>query len=244
MHEDLMNTRPDEALRAALSSADASTRLQAALSAGTYPNDGYVDVLVDRCAVEADFFVRDMLTWALTRHPADLTVPRLTRETTSAVPQARSQAFHSLSKVGDPRGWAAVTESAIQDADESVARAAWRAGVILVPVGQEGEAATMLSTQLGRGDRDVQLSLARALAELGGHAVPVLRAARIHPSAVVRAHALAIERLIDDPDDYFDEAIFEAMRIVTRQGEPDGEPEGTPDSTLDSQRDPHPEGTE
>jgi HEAT repeat protein len=236
MHEDLMNTRPDEALRAALSSADASVRLQAALSAGTYPNDDYVDVLVDRCAVEADFFVRDMLTWALTRHPADLTVPRLIVETTSAVPQARSQAFHSLSKVGDPRGWAAVTETAIQDADESVARAAWRAGVILVPVGQEGEVATMLSTQLGRGDRDVQLSLARALAELGDHAVPALRAARIHPSAGIRAHALAIERLIEDPDDYFDEAIFEAMRIVTRPGEPDGQP--------DPPHDPGAEGTE
>ncbi|SKA98944.1 hypothetical protein SAMN06295879_2632 [Agreia bicolorata] len=222
-----MNTRPDEALRSALNSANASARLQAALSAGTYPRGDYVDVLVERCAVEADFFVRDMLTWALTRHPADLTVPRLTGETTSAVPQARSQAFHSLSKVGDPRGWAAVTEAAIQDADESVARAAWRAGVILVPVGQEREVATMLSTQLGRGDRDVQLSLARALAELGDDAVPALRAARIHPSAVVRGHALAIERLIEDPDEYFDEAIFEAMRIVARPDESENSPDPT-----------------
>jgi len=228
-----MNTRPDEALRVALSSADASIRLQAALSAGTYPKDDYVDVLVDRCAVEADFFVRDMLTWALTRHPVDLTVPRLIVETISAVPQARSQAFHSLSKVGDPRGWAAITENAIQDADESAARAAWRAGVILVPVGREAEVATMLSTQLGRGDRDVQLSLARALAELGDHAVPVLRAARIHPSAGARAHALAIERLIEDPDDYFDEAIFDAMRVVTRPEERGGEHDPPHDPTRD-----------
>jgi hypothetical protein len=214
--EEAMTTRPAHALRAALYAADASTRLQAALSAGTYPRDEYVDVLVDRCAVEGDFFVRDMLTWAVTRHPADLTVPRLIAETTADGAQARSQALHSLSKVGDPRGWSAVTATVLQDADESVARAAWRAGVILVPVGSEGELAQTLSTQLGRGDRDVQLSLARALAELGEHALPALEAARVHPSRVVRAHALAIERLIEDPDDYFDAAIFEAMRVVGR----------------------------
>jgi hypothetical protein len=50
---------------------------------------------------------------------------------------------------------------------------------------------------------------------------------RTHPDRGVRAHALAIERLIDDPEDYFDAAIFEAMRIVTRPGEP-GEPADPP----------------
>jgi HEAT repeat protein len=65
------------------------------------------------------------------------------------------------------------------------------------------------------------LSLARALAELGDHALPALEAVRTHPDRRVRAHALAIERLIDDPEDYFDAAIFEAMRIVTRPDEPD-----------------------
>ena len=209
-----MTSHPGDALRAALHAADASTRLQAALSAGTYPRADYVDSLVERCAAEDDFFVRDMLTWALTRHPADLTVPRLIAETASDLPQARSQALHTLSKVGDPRGWAAVTEAVIQDADESVARAAWRAGVILVPVGSEYELARVLSTQLARGDRDVLLSLARALAELGEYARPALGTARSHASPEVRAHALAIERLIEDPDDYFDSAIFEALRVV------------------------------
>jgi HEAT repeat protein len=231
--EDAMTTRPAEALRAALSATDASTRLQAALSAGTYPRDEYVDVLVERCAVEGDFFVRDMLTWAVTRHPSNLTVPRLVAETTADRAQARSQALHSLSKVGDPRGWSAVTQTLLQDADDSVARAAWRAGVILSPVGSEGQLAQTLSTQLGRGDRDVQLSLARALAELGEHALPALEAARIHPSRAVRVHALAIERLIADPDDYFDSAIFEAMRIVGRH-----------DARDDTTRDSAPEGPE
>jgi HEAT repeat protein len=210
-------TRADALLREHLQTPDASGRLRAALSAGTYPNAIYVDALVERCGVEDDFFVRDMLTWALTRHPVDATVPRLIVETASDNPQARSQALHTLSKVGDPRGWSAVTEAVLQDADESVARAAWRAGVILVPVGSESGLAHTLSSQLGRGDRDVQLSLARALAELGEHAGPALEAARLHRSASVRAHALAIERLIEDPEDYFDSAIFEAMRAVTRQ---------------------------
>jgi hypothetical protein len=145
--------------------------------------------------------VRDMLTWAVTRHRADLTVPRLIAETEAEAPQARSQALHSLSKVGDPRGWSAVTEAVLQDADESVARAAWRAGVVLVPAGREGELARVLGTQLGRGDREVQLSLSRALAELAEHALPALEAARIHPSPAVRAQARAIERAIEDPED-------------------------------------------
>ncbi|WP_308221483.1 HEAT repeat domain-containing protein [Microbacterium kunmingense] len=55
------------ALRAALETPDASHRLQAALSAGTRPDPEFIDVLVARCAVEPDFFVRDMLTWALVR---------------------------------------------------------------------------------------------------------------------------------------------------------------------------------
>ncbi len=104
----------NDQLRAALASADSSSRLQTALTAGTDPDPSYVEVLVERCAIEPDFYVRDMLTWALTRHPADLTVPLLLEEAQSDVPQARSQALHSLSKVGDPRGWAAVTDAVLR----------------------------------------------------------------------------------------------------------------------------------
>ena len=58
-------------LRRALTAESSSARLEAALAAGTHPQPEYVDVLIERCAIETDFYVREMLTWALTRHDAD-----------------------------------------------------------------------------------------------------------------------------------------------------------------------------
>ena len=204
----------DERLRRALSSAGSSARLQAALRAGTDPDPAQVAALVDRCAIEPDFFVRDMLTWALTRHPAASTVPRLLEETRGPGSRARSQALHTLSKIGDPRGWTAIGPELLADADDEVARSAWRAAVLLVPAGSEAELAAALATQLGRGGRDVQLSLSRALAALGDSALPVLAAAADREDGDVPAHAIATERLMRDPDLGFDAAIAEAKRVV------------------------------
>ena len=215
-----MNAPSVNQLRAALAVADSSARLQTALAAGTYPDPSYVDVLIERCAIEPDFYVRDMLTWALTRHPADLTVPLLLEEAKSATPQARSQALHTLSKVGDPRGWAAVTDAVLRDPDDEVARAAWRASVVLVPEGGEGELAKALALQLGRGDRGVQLSLSRALVALGEAAGEAVDAASTHKDEKVGLHAVATERLMRDPDESFDAAVFEAQRIVALKGAP------------------------
>ena len=207
-------SKPAAQLRIALSADDSSARLQTALNAGTYPDPSYVEALVERCAIEPDFYVRDMLTWALTRHPADLTVPLLLEEAKSTTPQARSQALHSLSKVGDPRGWAAVTDAVLRDPDDEVARAAWRAGVVLVPEGEERELARALALQLGRGDRGVQLSLSRALAALGEAAEEALAVASTHRDEKVRVHADATERVMRDPDESFDAAVFEAQRAL------------------------------
>ncbi len=63
-----MNTGMASQLGAALESSAVSVRLAAALSAGCRPLREYVGVLVERCGVEPDFFVRDMLTWALIRN--------------------------------------------------------------------------------------------------------------------------------------------------------------------------------
>jgi len=56
-------------LVAALESTDVSVRLTAALKAGSRPLPDYVEALVERCAIEPDFFVRDMLSWALRGGP-------------------------------------------------------------------------------------------------------------------------------------------------------------------------------
>lgn len=124
-------------LIAALAAGDESTRLRAALEIGSDPEPGLVDTLVARCAVEPDFFVRDMLSWALTRLPPEISVPRLLVELRSERPQARSQALHTLSKIRDPDSWPAITQALLRDPDDEVARSAWRAAVVLVPAGQE-----------------------------------------------------------------------------------------------------------
>ncbi|MFF0153482.1 HEAT repeat domain-containing protein [Micromonospora sp. NPDC005203] len=209
-------TNAGRALRA-LEHGDPSVRLRAALAVGTAPDPRFVDTLVARCAIEPEFPVREMLTWALIRHPPALTVPRLTDQLRSQPAQARSQALHTLSKIGDRRAWPAVTRALLTDPDDEVARSAWRAAVVLVPPGDEPELADVLATQFGRGTRDTRdtrLSLSRALVALGAVVTPVLRVAMTDPDPQVRAHAIATQRLARDPDAHVEFSIEEAKRVV------------------------------
>ncbi|MEU4316357.1 HEAT repeat domain-containing protein [Nocardia sp. NPDC024068] len=212
-----MNTthhgEPDARLIAALTGADSSIRLRAALSAGTRADPLLLPTLIERCAVEPDFFVRDMLTWALCRLPAEITVPRLRTELGSETAQARSQALHTLSKIGDGSAWPAVS-ALLHDADDEVALSAWRAAVVLVPSGAERGLAAELALELGRGDRPVRLGLSRALAALDEAAVAALEAAAAGTDPEVRAHAEATERLRLDPDSGFTLASELAKRVA------------------------------
>ncbi|MER7663650.1 HEAT repeat domain-containing protein [Streptomyces sp. NPDC096193] len=197
-----------------LENGSPSVRLRAALAVGTTPHEGFIDHLIERCALEPEFSVREMLTWALTRHPSPTTVTRLIDELGSERAQARSQALHTLSKIGDPQAWPAITRVLLTDVDDEVARCAWRAAVALVPAGERSALAEVLATQFGRGERDTQLSLSRAVIALGEAAVPALRAAMMDGAPHVRQHAIATERLSRDPDAGFEFAIEEAKRIV------------------------------
>ncbi|MFF7094524.1 HEAT repeat domain-containing protein [Streptomyces rubradiris] len=198
----------------ALSAEDSSVRLQAALAVGTTPDPGFLETLVERCAVEPDFFVRDMLSWALTRLAPEVTLPRIRRELASGRAQARSQALHTLSKIGDRSAWAWITRDLLRDGDDEVARTAWRAAVVLVPEDETEYLAGELVAQLGRGERDVRLSLSRALVDLGDAAVPALGRAARHPDPAVAAHARATELLRRDPEVGFDAAVEEAKRLL------------------------------
>jgi HEAT repeat protein len=204
----------DTHLIAALAADDASTRLSAVLAMGTNPEPSVVDALVERCAIEPDFYVRDMLTWALTRLPPKITVPKLLAELRSERVQARSQALHTLSKIKDTDAWPAITHALLRDPDDEVARSAWRAAVVLVPEAQKKNLADELVALLGRGDRQIQLSLSRALVTLGEEAVaPALEKAMASDDPVARAHASATERLLRDPDGAFELDVDEAKRI-------------------------------
>jgi len=192
---------------------------------GTQSDPSVVTVLVERCAVEPDFFVRDMLTWALTRLPEAVTLPRLVAELTSEHAQARSQALHTLSKINNRSVYPSIVGTLLRDPDDEVARTAWRAAVVLVPDGQEKALAAKLVTQLGRGDRDVWLSLSRALVGLGEAVMPALAAGIASSETRTREHAHATLLLLEDPDAEYDALIEEAGRLAARTADPVGEEE-------------------
>ncbi|WP_207456932.1 HEAT repeat domain-containing protein [Herbiconiux sp. SYSU D00978] len=198
----------------ALEHPDSSVRLRAALALGTRADDSFADTLIERSGVEPDFFVRDMLTWALTRLPATATVPRLIARLASDVPQVQSQALHTLSKIGDPAAWHAITPELLTSPHDEVARTAWRAGVVLAPEAERGRLAEILATQLARGDHRLQLSLSRALLALGDAATPVLERAKRDRAEGVRRHALLTERLMIDPEAGFEPDVKDVARLM------------------------------
>ncbi|MEU0029667.1 HEAT repeat domain-containing protein [Streptomyces sp. NPDC006335] len=198
----------------ALSADDSSVRLQTALAVGSHPDPVFLELLVERCAVEPDFFVRDVLSWALTRLPAEITLPRIRRELDSERSQARCQALHTLSKIGDKSTWVWITRDMLRDPDDEVARTAWRVAVALVPEDEEKGLADELVLQLGRGDRSVQLSLSRALVDLGDVNKAALERAADSADPAVAAHARATELLRQNPETGFEAALDEARRVI------------------------------
>jgi hypothetical protein len=193
-----------------LDAASSPARLQAALRIGTSPDAADLDALIARCAVEPDFFVRDMLTWALTRLPADAVLPRLVVEVERGAPQARSQALHTLSKIADVSTYPTAV-AAIADRDDEVARAAWRAAVATVPADGTWALGELLAGQLERGDRGLQLSLSQAIVALGEAVVVPLLEPRID-----EPHAAETLRLLEDPHAGSQLAVETARREVAK----------------------------
>ena len=154
-------------LKAHLKSPDQSVRLKAALAAGTFPKHEFIDVLVEQCAHESDFFVRDTLTWALMRNDVAKVVERLQSELISENPQAKSQALHTLTKIADNKNYPLITRDHLLSSDDKVASTAWRAASVLVPEDEKLALTKILLTQLGRGDSDLQFDLTRFLCALG-----------------------------------------------------------------------------
>jgi HEAT repeat protein len=154
-------------LESMLASPNQSVRLNAALAAGTYPEPHFIEILVSQCAIETDFFVRDTLSWALMRNDVAKVVERLKTELASTNPQGKSQAIHTLSKIGDKNNYFLITDEMLFDADDFIASTAWRAASVLVPDEEKPLLIAKLVTQLGRGDSDVQFALTRFLCAIG-----------------------------------------------------------------------------
>ena len=154
-------------LRDLFDSPDQSVRLKAALAAGTYPEVEFIQVLISQCAIEPDFFVRDTLSWALMRNDVAKVVKHLETELESSNNQAKSQAIHTLSKIGDKTNYRLITDEMLFDPDDFMAATAWRVASVLVPEDEKPSLVKKLITQLGRGDSDTQFGLTRFLCALG-----------------------------------------------------------------------------
>jgi len=172
-----------------LKSPDQSVRLKAALAAGTYPDQDHIEVLIRQCASESDFFVRDTLSWALMRQDRQAVVQRLIPELKSANPQSRSQALHTLSKIGDKNNYSLITTELLLDADDFVASTAWRSASVLVPDADKPALVEILISQLGRGDSDTQFGLTRFLCAIGEPIVAPLTFAAQSADETVRTQA-------------------------------------------------------
>ncbi|WP_256728849.1 HEAT repeat domain-containing protein [Microbacterium oleivorans] len=211
------NASPADRLRTALRTPDGSERVRSAMAAGTYPRREYVPVLVEQCAHEPDFTVRETLTWALTRQDRDTTLALVLPELRSTTPQARRQALHTLSKLGDPRAWPEITSALIHDADPEVAKTAWRAAAGLAPDEAKPALAGELARHFGDEADDVRQSLSRAFVALGPAGQAVVDDAAASPDWDVRVHALATDHLIAHPEDDFEAAVAVARRAAARR---------------------------
>ena len=172
-----------------LNSPDQSVRLKAALAAGTYPNPDQIRILIQQCASESDFFVRDTLSWALMRHDQKSVVDHLKIELNSENTQARSQALHTLSKIGDKQFYSLITNEHHFDPLDKVAVTAWRAASVLVPDEEKPALTKVLVSQLGRGDSDLQFDLTRFLCALGDVIIEPLKRATDSEKEEVQIHA-------------------------------------------------------
>jgi HEAT repeat protein len=176
-------------LQELLNSPNQSVRLKAALAAGTYPNPDQINILIVQCASESDFFVRDTLSWALMRHDQTSVVAQLKIELKSENSQARSQALHTLSKIGDKENYTLITRDLLLDSDDFVASTAWRSASVLVPDADKSALVELLISQLGRGDSDTQFGLTRFLCAIGEPIVAPLMQAAQSADEIVRTQA-------------------------------------------------------
>ena len=200
-------------LQALLNSADQSVRLKAALDAGTYPKLEQIEILIAQCSRESDFYVRETLSWALIMHDRDTVVKQLEVELHSEVSQARSQALHTLTKIGDKSNYPLITPELMFDSTDSVAMTAWRAASLLVPDDQLSQLMRILFTQLGRGNAHVQMALSRALCFLGDVIVEPLQRELKSPQPEIRLHAEITLKLLKSPELQSDFAMEFALRV-------------------------------
>lgn len=178
---------------AALMHPDKDVRQQGAIALGQLADPRLAPQIANLLWQEGDFFVRETLTWVLTRTPAAAT-GEAARALENPNAGVRLQALHLLSKVADPSSVAVVARH-IDDADPAVAdKARWALARIGDP-----SVIPVLVDRLGTTEVAARDGLTAALSQFGAPAVPTVTAALGHDAATVRAHAADVLCFIGAP---------------------------------------------
>lgn len=195
----------DDALQR-LMNPDRDVRQTAALGLGQSADPAAVAALVARLWSEQDFFVRDTLTWAVTRVPETAT-PLLLDALAGADTASRVQALHVLSKIADPATTDAILPLATDEDPDVAAKARWA----LTRIGDPRTIPT-LAAHLGSGDSISQNALTRDLASFDRAVVPCLVTALTSNEAPVRRHAAEVLTFIGPGAEGATDALTEALQ--------------------------------
>jgi HEAT repeat protein len=176
-----------------LAHPDRSVRGRAAIALGELREDATVEPLIAALVAEADFFVRENLTWALVRlsEPA---LPLLIDRLRDPDPAARHHSAHVLSKIGDPRAVEALIER-LADVDAVVVS---KAAYALAAMGA-ARAIPALIAQLGHPASETRTAISQSLERFDAAAVPALITALKVDHTAAREHAADALALIADP---------------------------------------------
>lgn len=161
---------------------DANVRSQAVLSLGKLADASAVPALLHRLYAEADFYVREDITWSLVRMGKAALAP-LIDLLRHENPAARVHAAHTLSKIGDPHAADALIH-ALRDHDPAVI----------------SKAAFALIALLGHDHHEVHTTVSSVLERYGTEALPLLAAALENPDWRVREQAADIMGLIESDE--------------------------------------------
>lgn len=171
------------------------TRQRAALALGPLVRPELAGRLAAHLWSEPDFFVRETLTWLLTRIPRQALAEAL-GALCDERSQVRHDAVHLIGKIADPSAVSAVLPLTA-DADDAVAA---KARFVLTRLG-DPSAIPALTAYLGRGDDAQRTALTRDLASFGEAALPHLHHALGHGAPRVREHAEWVLEVIREQQD-------------------------------------------
>lgn len=195
----------DDALHR-LMNPERDVRQTAALDLGKLADPAAAPALVARLWSEQDFFVRDTLSWAVTR-VADTATPLLLDALAGDETVSRVQALHVLSKIADPATTNAILPLATDEDPDVAAKARWA----LTRIG-DPRAIPTLAAHLGTGDSTSQNGLTRDLASFDRAAVPYLVTALTSDEAPVRRHAAEVLNFIGPGAGGATDALAEALQ--------------------------------